>query len=142
MQAEPAFDPGDDRRARRLRGVAVVADVLHGAAGGRLHLRLRQRQRRVLHLGGAGNHLRRLPRRIVPQVPLLRRRTVQPGRLRRLHRDVRGLRLGRAQKVNLPPHSDVLLNTYLGISNYTHFTCGVQPSNAQHGKQEQDREFE
>ena len=34
MKAEPPVDPGDDRRAGRVRGVAVVADVVHGAAGG------------------------------------------------------------------------------------------------------------
>ena len=53
----------------------------------------------ILLICNPGHHLRRLPRRLLPQVPLLRRRTVQPGRLRRLHRDVRGLRLGCPQKV-------------------------------------------
>ena len=52
MKAEPAVDPGDDRRAGRVRGVAVVADILHGAAGGGLHLRLRRRRRLRLLLGG------------------------------------------------------------------------------------------
>ena len=104
MKAEPPVDLGDDRRAGRLRGVAVVADFIYGAAGGGLHLRLRRRRWLRLLFGGgrvlrAGHHLRRMPRRLVPQVPLFRRRTVQPSRLRRLHRDVRGLRLGCPQKI-------------------------------------------
>ena len=52
MKAEPPFDPGDDRRPGRVRGVAVVADILHGAAGGGLHLRLRRGRRLRLLLGG------------------------------------------------------------------------------------------
>ena len=52
IKAEPPFYPGDDRRPGGVRGVAVVADVLHGAAGGGLHLRLRRRRRLRLLLGG------------------------------------------------------------------------------------------
>ena len=78
----------------------MVSHLVHGAARGGLHLRLQQRRlvvaRRVLR---AGHDLRRLPRRLIPQVPLLGRQAVQPDRVRRLHGDVRGLRVGRTQKI-------------------------------------------